>query len=91
MTSRVTPKECSLRVGVGERERCPGVRCAFWDEVGGAVAAGCTIERLHIPLEVPSLARHLLDIRLRLEAVRADAERQDARRRFAELLNLNPD
>jgi hypothetical protein len=91
MTSRVTPKECSLRVAVGERERCPSARCAFWDDDAGAVDASCTIERLQIPLEVPELAQHLLALRLRLEDVRNDAERRDAPRRFAELLNLNRD
>jgi hypothetical protein len=91
MTSRVTPKECSLRVAVGEHERCPGARCAFWEDGAGTVAGGCTIERLHVPLETPALARHLLDVRLRLEGLCADAEREDARRRFAELLNLNRD
>jgi hypothetical protein len=91
MTSRVTPKECSLRVAVGQRERCPGAPCAFWDDDAGVAESSCTIERLHIPLQVPALAQHLLALRLRLEDVRDDAERQDARRRFAELLNLNRD
>jgi hypothetical protein len=91
MTSRVTPKECSLRAAVGERQRCPGARCAYWDDRAGAAEASCAIERLHIPLGVPALARHLLDLRLRLENARAHADRQDAPRRFAELLNLNRD
>jgi hypothetical protein len=91
MTSRVTPKVCSLRAAVGERELCPGAECPFWEDGAGRATASCTIERLQIPLEVPALARHLLDVRLRLEDVRADAERQDARRRFAQLLNLNRD
>jgi hypothetical protein len=37
----------------------------------------------------PALARHLLDLRLRLEEARDDAERRAAHRRFSELLNLN--
>jgi hypothetical protein len=91
MTSRVTPKWCSLRTAVGEREQCSGARCAFWDDGVGAPGTSCTIERLCIPLEVRPLARHLLDLRLRLEDVRAGAEGHDAPRRFAELLNLNRD
>jgi hypothetical protein len=91
MTSRVTPKQCSLRVAVGERERCPGGECVFWDDRVSALMPSCTIERLGIPLEVHALARHLLDLRLRVEEVRADAEGRDAPRRLAELLNLNRD
>jgi hypothetical protein len=91
MTSRVTPKECSLRSAVGEHEQCPGARCAFWDDDAGALEQNCTVERLRIPLEVHALARHLLDMRLRLEEAGADAEQRDAPRRFAELLNLNRD
>ena len=91
MTSRVTPKQCSLRVAVGEREQCPGAACAFWDDRVAAHEERCTIERLRIPIEVTALAQHLLDLRLRLEDVRVDAERGDSHRRYAELLNLNRD
>jgi hypothetical protein len=89
MTSRVTAKQCTLRIAVGEREQCPGAACAFWDERVAAHEQRCTIDRLRIPLEVPALARHLLDLRLRLEDVRADPGGPEARRRYAELLNLN--
>jgi hypothetical protein len=89
MTSRVTPKQCSLRAAVGERERCPGAACAYWDVRVGGTEPNCTIERLRIPIEVSALARHLLDLRLRLEDVRAETERREAPRRYAELLNLN--
>jgi hypothetical protein len=86
----VTPKECSLRAAVGEHEQCPGAPCAFWDD-GGPFELSCTVERLRIPLEVHALAQHLLDLRLRLEDAREDAEQRDAPRRFSELLNLNRD
>lgn len=92
MTSRVTPKLCSLRAEVGERELCPGPECPFWEDGGAIVEPGCAIERLGIPLaRRPSLARPLLDLRLSIEAVRTNAERADAHRRFSELLNLNRD
>lgn len=90
MTSRVSPKECTLRSAVGERELCPGAGCAFWEPGGAVVEPGCAIERLGIPVQGHhDLARHLLDLRLRLEEARDEAERRDAHRRFSELLNLN--
>jgi hypothetical protein len=90
MTSRVSAKRCSLRAAVGERELCPGHECSFWEDGGATVAAGCAVERLGIPVaRQPELAGYLLDLRLTLEAVRSKADRADARRRFAELLNLN--
>jgi hypothetical protein len=90
MTSRVTPKLCSLRDAVGERELCPGAACAFWEAGGAVVEPGCAIERLGVPVaRQRDLAQHLLDLRLRVEEVRTEAERRDAHRRFAELLNLN--
>ncbi len=90
MTSRVTPKECTLRDAVGERELCPGATCAFWEEGGAVVEAGCAIERLGVPVhQNRDLGRHLLDLRLCLEEARTSVERRDAHRRFSELLNLN--
>ena len=90
MTSRVSPKLCSLRAAVGEREMCPGSACAFWEDGGSIIEAGCAIERLGIPIDWHrELCPHLLDLRSALEAARSDAERADAHRRFNELLNLN--
>jgi hypothetical protein len=90
MTSRVSAKRCSLRAAVGEHELCPGHECSFWEEGGAGATAGCAIERLGVPFAgKPELARHLLDLRLTLEAVRSQADRAAAHRRFAELLNLN--
>jgi hypothetical protein len=90
MTSRLTPKQCSLRESVGERELCPGGACVFWEAGGAVLESGCAIERLGVPVvRRTDLARHLLDLRLHVEAVQTDAERRDAHRRFAELLNLN--
>jgi hypothetical protein len=90
MTSRVTPKQCSLREALGKQEPCPGATCLFWEESGAVVELGCAIERLGVPVqERPDLARHLLDLRLRADELRTAAERCDAHRRFSELLNLN--
>ena len=90
MTSRVTPKRCSLREAVGEQELCPGVGCAFWEQGGAVVEPGCAIERLGVPVQQHrDLARHLLELRLRLDEARTGAERRNAHRRFSELLNLN--
>lgn len=90
MTSRVTSKLCSLREALGEREVCPGAECAFWEAGGAVIEPGCAIERLGVPVQRRrDLARHLLDVRLRLEQARTEAERGDAHRRFSELLNLN--
>jgi hypothetical protein len=85
MTSRVTPKHCSLREALGERELCPGPECSFWEE-----GNGCTVERLDlVDLGHEGLIRHLLELRLRLDEARAEEERGDAPRRFARMLNLN--
>jgi len=90
MTSRVTPKHCSLREAVGEHELCPGAACAFWEDGGAIVGAGCAIERLGVPVQRQAdLARHLLELRVRVEEARTESERGDAHRRFSELLNLN--
>ena len=92
MTSRVAPKQCSLREAVGEREACPGAACAFWEAGGALLEPGCAIERLGVPVTLqPELARNLLDLRLHLEELQTEAERRDAHRRFSELLNLNPE
>ena len=89
MTSRVAPKQCSLRAAVGERELCPGSACAFWEGGGSIIEAGCAIERLGVPVgRHAELARHLLDLRLALDAARSEAERNDADRRFRRLLSL---
>ena len=90
MSSPFRPVLCSLREAVGEHERCPGDPCAFWEPGGAVVEAGCAIERLGIPVRRQrDLARHLLDLRLRVEEARSDAERRAAHRRFSELLKLS--
>ena len=90
MTTQVIPKPCSLREAVGEHELCPADACAFWEAGGAVVEAGCAIERLGVPVRrQPVLARHLLELRLRVEEARDDSERGNAHHRFSELLDLN--
>jgi hypothetical protein len=91
MTSRVSQKQCRLRLNAtGVRELCPGGDCVFWEDGGSIVEAGCAIERLGVPVErQPELAQHLLELRLAAQGARDEAERRDAYRRFSELLNLN--
>lgn len=90
MPSRVSSKKCNLHAALGENELCPGSECAFWEDGGAIVEAGCAIERLGVPIEQQSeLAKQLLDVRLAAETALSDAERADAHHRFAELLNLN--
>jgi hypothetical protein len=90
VTSRVSPKQCDLRAALGEHELCPGSDCAFWEDGGSIIEAGCAIERLGVPIDRHrELARHLLDLRLATEAARSAAEHADSHRRFVELLNLN--
>ena len=85
MTSRVSPKQCSLHQVLGEAERCPGSGCAYWEN-----GSGCAIERLELAdLGHVELARHLLELRAKLEDARAEEERREAPRRLARLLNLN--
>ena len=85
MTSRVSPKLCSLHAVLGERELCPGAECAFWED-----GDGCTVERLELTdLRHEGLARHLLELRAQLERARSEEERREAPRRLARLLNLN--
>ena len=92
MTSRVTPKQCSLREALGEQELCPGATCLYWEDGGAVVEPGCAIERLGVPVQKRrDLALYLLDLRLRADEVRTAGERRAAHRRFAELLNLNRD
>jgi len=72
---------CTIElIAEGHAERCPGEACAFWDR-------GCALERVESELggrrEVAEL---LLDLRRELEAGRT-IEIEEARSRFAHLLN----
>ena len=72
---------CTIElIAEGHAERCPGEECAFWDR-------GCVLSRVEYELEGrPEVARLLLDLRRELETGRP-VEVQEARSRFAHLLN----
>lgn len=74
---------CTLHRAVGGAERCPGESCSFWSRAEGR----CVLARLEGELLTEAeLARHLLALRVELDAVR-DAERTDARSLFFQRLN----
>jgi hypothetical protein len=72
---------CTLElVAEGHAERCPGRECAFWEQ-------GCALTRVEHELDHrPEVAQLLLDLRRELAAGR-DVELDDARTRFAHILN----
>lgn len=56
---------CILHEALGRREECPGGDCALWLD-------GCAIRHLKIDLlERQELALYMLDLRKRLEQLRA--------------------
>ena len=79
-------KTCHLHHTLGTAEACPGGACAFWEEGGAALPAGCQLERLAVDLDRPDIAGYLLELRERLEAARDREERDAARRAFAEVV-----
>ena len=54
---------CTIElIAKGHAERCPGERCAFWDD-------GCVLVRVVSELDArPEVAELLLDLRQKLEA-----------------------
>ena len=54
---------CTIHlIAEGHAERCPGERCAFWDD-------GCVLVRIESELDArPEVAELLLDLRRKLEA-----------------------
>ena len=85
MATEPGPAYCKLKLVVGEVERCPGARCAFW-EPGGAVLAGrCAFEQADLSGRT-DFAVWLLDLRQQLESGTPGAERE-ARSALNRLLN----
>ena len=71
---------CALHHAVGTIEACPESSCAFWEDGGAVVSAGCAFERLGLEFETrPGVAEWLLDIRSGLES--AQTEQNAASRR----------
>ena len=72
---------CTIElIAEGHAERCPGEECAFWER-------GCALARIEYQLdERPEVAALLLGLRREIAAGRA-VEVEEARSRFAQLLN----
>jgi hypothetical protein len=72
---------CTIElIAEGHAERCPGAECAFWER-------GCVLTRVEAELDGrQEVAQLLLDLRRELEAGRV-VELQEARSRFAHILN----
>lgn len=72
---------CTIElIAEGHAERCPGADCAFWEQ-------GCALARVEAELDGrPEVAQLLLGLRRELEAGRV-VELEDARSRFAHVLN----
>jgi len=72
---------CTIElIAEGHAERCPGHECAFWER-------GCVLSRVEAELDArPEVARLLLNLRRELEDGRR-IELEDARSRFAHILN----
>ena len=68
-------------IAEGHSERCPGEDCAFWQR-------GCALARVETQLDGrPEVAQLLLDLRREIESGHA-VELEDARARFAHVLNV---
>jgi hypothetical protein len=64
---------CRLAAALGRDEPCAETRCAFWEPFGAhATTSGCGLRPIAPYLRMqPELARQLLELRARLDAVRA--------------------
>jgi hypothetical protein len=71
---------CALHLATGDREKCPGAACAFWEEGGAVLAGGCTFDRVRLELDArPDVARWLLKLRYDLENARSAEEMRHIR------------
>lgn len=79
------PTACRLHAALGDIEECPRGWCAFWEkEVGGG---RCGLERLGLNvIEEPELARHLLEVRKQLDAVRSSEQVEEILRELERTL-----
>ena len=79
-------RRCALARAIGREELCSGKGCAFWEEGGAVVEAGCAIERLGVELSNVELARYLVDLRRALQEAHDDDRAVISRSRLAELM-----
>jgi hypothetical protein len=78
---------CSLPLARGVYEACPGAACAFWEEGGVVVEAGCVFDRVRIEFDArPDLAQWLLRLRYDLENARTAEETRRIRSALNEVL-----
>lgn len=80
------PRTCALERTLGRHAQCPGRRCAFWEEGGAVLRAGCALSRTPIDLERVEVAELLLALRRRIELPAAPGDAREARRAFRSLL-----
>jgi hypothetical protein len=76
---------CRIEQELGRRERCPKESCPFWLHGDGAVGGFCEFEKLDLRGR-HDLVVWLHDLRTGLASSSA-ADRDNARRTFAERLN----
>ena len=79
-------KRCALSQAIGNDEECPRAWCAFWEQGGAVIEAGCAIERFGLDVGNRDLAYYLLDLRRALDAARNEEEADTARRQLARLV-----
>ena len=78
---------CALHLATGSREECPGSACAFWEQGGAVVEAGCIFDRVRLEFEArPDVARYLLKLRYELENARSTEDLHRVRSSLNEVL-----
>jgi len=78
---------CALHLAAGRREECPEHACAFWEEGGAVVEAGCAFDRVRLEFDArPDVAKWLLTIRTDLENARSAADTMRVRAALNEIL-----
>lgn len=76
------PRTCALEGVLGRYSPCPGRRCAFWEEGGAVLRAGCVLARTPIDLERAEVAERLLALRRRIEQPASGEDARVARAAF---------
>jgi hypothetical protein len=68
MSSVKRTKECTLSALAATAEPCPGDTCAFWQNGGDDLEAGCAVERLGLDRSGIDVVDFLLGVRRQLES-----------------------